>query len=139
MEQTWQFQLRLAVSDELAAALRADPACESHAALSDVLRKHRASLKCQFEAFADYVSEAERLGPEHYPLYYWTKETIGKPEKKARYLRTFTVYVDGEGVYGADIADPLQAGLSALVGHAGIESVVRFDTNPANSPQPPAR
>jgi hypothetical protein len=33
----------------------------------------------------------------------------------------------------------MQAELDALVGLGGIESVVKFDTNPANNPQPPAR
>jgi hypothetical protein len=30
----------------------------------------------------------------------------------------------------------LQADLSALIGKAGIKSAVRFDTKPANNPQP---
>ena len=139
MENTWQFQLRIAVSPELAESLRGDPASQSYALLGDVLRKYNASLKCQFDAFADYVSEAEKRGVENYPLYHWTKETIEKPEKKARYLRSFTLYVDGEEVYSKERADPLQAELDALVGDGGIESVVKFDTNPANNPQPPAR
>jgi hypothetical protein len=139
MDNAWQFQLRIAVSPELAASLRDDPASTSYAPLGEVLRKHNASLKCQFDAFADYVSEAEKLGVENYPLYRWTKDTIEKPEKKARYLRSFTLYVDGEEVYGKESADALQAALDALVGAGGIESVVKFDTNPANSPQPPAR
>ena len=139
MELTWQFQLRITVSPTLAGDLRADPQGVSHAALHDLLRRHNATLKCQFDAFADYVGEAERLGPEHYPLYHWTKETIETPEKKARYLRSFTLYVDGAEVYSKEIADALQAELTALVGADGIENVVRFDTNPANSPQPPAR
>ncbi|MGF6776254.1 hypothetical protein [Paraburkholderia sp. GAS334] len=139
MGEAWQFQLRISVSTELAAVLRGDPACTSHEALRDVLRRHHASLKCQFDAFADYVSEAERIGPEKYPLYEWTRKTIEAPEKKARYLRSFTVYVDGEEVYGKEVADPLQSELSALVSDTGIISVSRFDTNPANNPQPPAR
>jgi hypothetical protein len=139
MENAWQFQLRIAVSPELAASLRGDPASQSYALLGDILRKHNASLKCQFDAFSDYVSEAEKLGVENYPLYQWTKETIEKPEKKARYLRSFTLYVDGEEVYSKERADPLQAELDTLVGDGGIESVVKFDTNPANNPQPPAR
>ncbi|RDK02242.1 hypothetical protein [Paraburkholderia lacunae] len=139
MENAWQFQLRIAVSAELAGALRTDPACSSHAALGDVLRGHHASLKCQFDAFADYVSEAERMGPENYPLYQWTRETIENPEKKARYLRSFTVYVDGNEVYGREIADLMETELLALVGDGGIISVTRFDTNPAHNPQPPAR
>jgi hypothetical protein len=137
MDGAWQFQLRLTVSAEFAAALRETPASHSHSPLAEVLRRHDASLKCQFDAFSDYVNEAERLGPEKYPLYQWTRDTIAFPEKKARYLRSFTVYAGGEEVYGKEIAEPLEAELSALVGDAGIESVVRFDTNPANNPQPP--
>jgi len=134
-----QFQLRLNVSAELADRLRAPGATALDHLLHDVLRRHNASLKCQFDAFADYVGEAERVGPEGYPLYQWTRETLDNPAKKARYLRVFTVYVDGEEVYGSEVADRLQAELSALAGDGGIESVVRFDTNPANNPQPPAR
>ena len=139
MDDAWQFQVRITASAALAASLRGDPSSGTYAPLGDVLRKHHASLKCQFDAFADYVSEAERVGPERYPLYHWTRETIEKPEKKARYLRSFTLYVDGEEVYSKAIADALQAELDALVGAGGIENVVKFDTNPANSPQPPAR
>jgi hypothetical protein len=139
MADAWQYQIRIAVSEELAGRLRGDPAGASYQALHDLLRKHNASLKCQFDAFADYVSEAERLGPDNYPLYQWTKETIEKPEKKARYLRAFTLRVDDEEVYCKALADPLHAELTALVGDGGIESVVKFDTNPANNPQPPAR
>ncbi|WP_166656265.1 hypothetical protein [Paraburkholderia sp. BL10I2N1] len=43
----------------------------------------------------------------------------------------------GEEVYGKEIAELLEAELSALIGDAGIESMVKFDTNPANNPQPP--
>ncbi|MFM0341466.1 hypothetical protein [Paraburkholderia fungorum] len=139
MEDTWQFQLRIAVSAALAEALRADPACSSHAALSDVLRRHNASLKCQFDAFAGYVSEAEKLGTEKYPLYQWTKDTIENPEKKTRYLQSFTVYVDGNEVYGKTVADAMENELLALVRDGEIRSVAKFDTNPANSPQPPSR
>jgi hypothetical protein len=98
-------------------------------------------LKCQFDAFADYVEEAERAGRDRYPLYQWTKDTIGNPEKKAKYLNSFTVYVRGEDVYDRETADWLYARLSALAETAGtgIESVRRFDTNPANNPQPPAQ
>lgn len=139
MGDAWQYQLRIAVSAELAERLRGDPAGTLYQPLHDLLRKHHASLKCQFDAFADYVNEAERLGTDNYPLYQWTKDTIGKPEKKARYLRSFTLRVDGEEVYSKALADPLHEALLALVGDDGIESVVKFDTNPANNPQPPAR
>ncbi|NPT38673.1 hypothetical protein [Paraburkholderia xenovorans] len=139
MEPTLQFQLRITVSPELADVLRADPAYTSHGALREVLRRHDATLKCQFDAFADYVSEAQRQGTENYPLYQWTRETIGNPEKKARYLRSFTVYVNGSEVYGKDVTDTMENELLELVSEDGIQRVSRFDTNPANNPQPPGR
>jgi hypothetical protein len=138
MTDTWQYQLRINVSTELAAILRGDPSGTAHAPLRDILSRHRASLKCQFDAFADYVSEAQRLGPEKYPLYQWTRETIENPEKKAKYLQSFTIYVDGEAVYSRAIADSLESALRPLVGNTGIVSMARFDTNPSNNPQPPA-
>jgi len=139
MEPALQFQLRITVSPELADTLHADPTCASHAALRDVLRRHDATLKCQFDAFADYVSEAEREGTENYPLYQWTRETIENPEKKAKYLRSFTVYVNGSEVYGKDVADIVENELLQLIREDGIQRVSRFDTNPANNPQPPQR
>ncbi|MFM0221368.1 hypothetical protein [Paraburkholderia dipogonis] len=139
MEPALRFQLRIAVSPALADTLRADPTCASHGALRDVLRRHDATLKCQFEAFADYVSEAERQGTENYPLYQWTRETIENPEKKAKYLQSFTVYMSGDEVYGKDVADILENELLQLVSEDGIQRVSRFDTNPANNPQPPRR
>lgn len=89
MEDVLQFQLRITVSDELAAALRSDPLAHSYPALHEVLRNGEASLKCQFDAFADYVSEAERLGPENFPLYEWTRQTIANPENKPNICARF--------------------------------------------------
>ena len=137
MAETWQFQVRITVVPELAAALRARGQCEERDLIEAVLREGNASLKCQFDAFAEYVEEAERVGRDRYPLYQWTKNTIANPEKKAKYLKSFTVYVRGDEVYDRETADWLHARLSALAGKAGIESVSRFDTNPANNPQPP--
>jgi hypothetical protein len=64
------------------------------------------------------VRDAERVGPEQYPLYRWTKDTIENPEKKAKYQKSFTVYVGGEQVYEKETADWLHAQLSAFVGKA---------------------
>jgi hypothetical protein len=139
MDPTLQFQLRITVSPELADALRTDPSYAAHAALRDILRRHNATLKCQFDAFADYVAEAERLGTEDYPLYQWTRDTIENPEKKAKYLQSFTIYVNGDEVYGKDIADVMENELLKLVGVNGMSHVSRFDTHPANNPQPPRR
>jgi len=138
MTNEWLYQVRLTVSDALATSLRGDGAASAHPALHAVLRRHGAALICQFDAFAGYVREAEQNGPDAYPLYQWTRATIQNPEKKARYLRSYTVYVDGEQVYRRELADALEAELRSLVAPDGIVTVSKFDTNPANSPQPPA-
>jgi hypothetical protein len=50
-------------------------------------------MKCQFDAFAGYVSEAEANGIEDYHLYEWTKKTVDDPAKKAKYAKSFALYV----------------------------------------------
>jgi hypothetical protein len=96
-------------------------------------------MKCQFDAFADYVAEAETRGTENYPLHAWTKATIEDPQKQAKYLKSFTLYVDGNEVYGKSLADALEADLQPLVSGKLITRLSKHDTNPANNPQPPAQ
>ncbi len=136
MSEQWDYQLRIDLTDELAAMARRDPGNPAIRPLADVLAGYHATMKCQFDAFADYVTEAEKQGTEGYPLYAWTKATIENPEKKAKYLKSFTVYVDGKAVYPKPLADALEAGLKPLVGGL-IERLARHDTNPANNPQVP--
>ena len=71
--------------------------------------------KCQFDAFAEYVAAAEERGVESYPLYHWTKATIENPAKKEKYLKSFTLYVDGQEVYAKEIADASEADFPAQV------------------------
>jgi hypothetical protein len=139
MSDEWQYQLRIDLADEFAALARRDPENPKLAPLPGILSKHRATLKCQYDAFADYVAEAERHGPETYPLHAWTKATIENPAKKAKYLKSFTLRVDGQEVYPRHEADALAQDLQPLVGGHLITRLARHDTNPANNPQPPAR
>jgi len=94
---------------------------------------------CQFDAFAGYVAEAEKQGTESYPLYEWTKATIEDPAKKAKYTKSFTLYVDGSEVYERQKADALESDVQPLVGGRMVMRMSKHDTNPANNPQPPAR
>ena len=114
------------------------PAIPALKPLTDILSKHHAAMKCQYDAFADYVAEAEKQGPEQFPLYKWTKVTIEDPEKQRKYIKSFTLYVDGQEVYAKDIAEALEADLRSLEGGALITRVSKHDTNPANNPQTPA-
>ena len=83
MNDLWEYQVRINMDDEIAEMARNDTDNATLKPLMDILNKHRASLKCQYDAFAGYVAEAEAHGVEKYPLYAWTKETIGDPAKKA--------------------------------------------------------
>ena len=96
-------------------------------------------MKCQFDAFADYVAEAEEHGTDNYPLYEWTKATIEDLAKKANYLKSFTLCVDGKEVYAKKYADALESDLEPLVGGNMVTRMSKHDTNPANNPQPPSR
>ena len=136
MTSQWQYQVRFDVNDS-ATAESVRLRVPGLAPLFDILAEHRAALKCQFDAFAEYVAAAEEHGVENYPLYQWTKATIENPAKKEKYLRSFTVYVDDREVYAKEIADALEADLQPLATSGLITRISKYDTNPANNPQPP--
>jgi hypothetical protein len=139
MSERWQYQLRLYLADELAEALRHDAGALELGPLPQILEKHAATMKCQLDAFADYVAQAEANGVEDYPLYEWTKATIEDPIKKAKHLKSFALHVKGQEVYPQEEADALEADLQPLVDGTRITRLSRHDTNPATSPQMPER
>ncbi len=105
----WQYQVRFDVNDSATAeSVRRQHRGPTLARLFDILAKRGAALKCQFDAFAEYVAAAEEHGVENYPLYYWTKATIENPAKKEKYLKSFTLHVDDREVYAKEIADALR-------------------------------
>jgi len=134
----WQYQVRFDVNDpaksESVRRRLDDPALVP---LFVVLARYRATPKCQFDAFAEYVAAAEAQGVESYPLYQWTKATIENPEKREKYLKSFTVYVDEQEVYAKEIANALEADLQPLATSGLIARISKYDTNPANNPQAP--
>jgi len=135
----WQYQLRVELSERMAEVARRDPNSPLIEPLPIILRRHVAKLECQFDAFADYVADAEKYGVEKYPLYRWTKATIENPLKKEKYLKSFTLCIGGYEVYAKDKADALELDLRPLLGGGLITRMSKHDTNPANNPQPPAR
>jgi hypothetical protein len=139
MSDQWQFQLRVYLSDELAESARHDPGDPALGHLRAVLDRHDATMSCQFDAFADYVAEAEAHGIADYPLYEWTKATIADPVKRAKHLKSFALHIKNRAIYAKEEADALEADLQALVDGRSIVRLSRHDTNPANNPQPPER
>ena len=137
MDTEWRYQLRIYLPDELADVARACGGAPVLRPLADILKEHDATLVSQLDAFRDYVAEAEREGPEKYPLYRWTKTTIEDPAKRRKHKKAFALRVAGEEVYAKGTADALEAALDPLVGGV-VERVSRHDTNPANNLAVPA-
>jgi hypothetical protein len=136
----WQYQVRFDVNDPTTAEkIRRNEHDAALAQLFETLAAHRAAAKCQFDAFAGYVAAAEEHGVENYPLYQWTKTTIENATKKERYLKSFALYVDDQEVYAKEIADSLEADLQPFAISGLITRLSKYDTNPANNPQPPRR
>ena len=71
------------------------------------------------------------------------RSTIGQrrrfenPAKKEKYLKSFALYVNDREVYAKEIADALEADLQPLANSGLITRISKYDTNPANNPQPP--
>ena len=146
MTDQWKYQIRITLNDENAKIARS-----GHLSyfwfkpIIDILSKHNATLVCQFDAFSGYVEEAEEHGVDKYPLYAWTKKTIENPTKEEKYIKSFSLHVDGEMVYEKAKADALEADLQPLLemGSASwqkemlITKMFKYNTNPANQIQPP--
>ncbi len=137
MNEPWQYQIRVYLTDEIAAVARRDLNDPALRPLTDILHRRHATLVNQFDAFADYVAEAEKEGPENFPLYKWTKATVEDAAKRAKHSTTFSLHISGKEIYPAAEADALEADLQPLLGGRLIARMSRHDTNPANNLQVP--
>ena len=137
MNAQWQYQLRIYLTEQFAEIARRDREAAELRGLTDILAKWRATLVNQLDAFENYVLEAEREGPEHFPLYKWTKATLNDPVRRRRHMMTFALYVSGSEVYARETADALEAALQDLVGGNLVTRLSRHDTNPASNLQVP--
>ena len=137
MSEQWHYQLRIYLADDLADAARRDRNHPALRPLTDILHRHHATLVSQFDAFENYVAEAEKAGPENFPLYKWTKATVQDPAKRAKHIKTFALHVSGSEVYPKQAADALETDLQPLLGGELVTRMSKHDTNPANNPQVP--
>ena len=133
MSEQWQYQLRVYLADDLAAVARSDRNNPALRPLTEILDKHHATLVSQFDAFQNYLAEAEKQGPENFPLYKWTKATIEDAAKRAKHMKSFAVRVSEKEVYPKAVADGLEIDLQPLVGGGLVMRMSRHDTNPANN------
>jgi hypothetical protein len=133
VNEQWQYQLRVYLTDGLADVARSDRDNPALRPLAEILDEHHATLVNQFDAFQSYVAAAEKEGPENFPLYKWTKATIEDAAKRVKHIKAFAVHVSGKPVYPKEAADALEADLQPLIGGSLVMRMSRHDTNPANN------
>ncbi|GAB5388744.1 MAG: hypothetical protein Alpg2KO_17120 [Alphaproteobacteria bacterium] len=136
MAEKLTYQIRIYLTDSAAERARKGRSFGLRQ-LNRILKKNGAVIKCQYDAFADYVKEAEKNGTDKYPLYKWTKATVDDEAKKARYTKAFTIYVDGQETYAKEHADALEAAIRPLVGGRIVTRMTKHDSDPKNNPQAP--
>ena len=73
-----------------------------------------------------------------YVLYKWTKDTIENNVKKKKYLKSFTVYVNGAQLYEKKTADYLESEIKKL-NEKRILKISKYNSDPKNNPQPPKK
>lgn len=137
--QIWEWQVRVNLGDAFAQVARTNMADLSLKPLADVLNTHNAIIKHHFDAFAEYCAQVEATGVDPQGIYQWTKDTLANPAKQMAYATRFTIYADGGNAetYDKATADAIEADLQSLIGTGIVTRVNKFDTNPANNPQPP--
>ena len=135
---SWDHQIRLYLPGPMAELARTDPAHPALGELARMLGRHEATLLSQYDAFRDYVRQAEQAGPENFPLYRWTKAALADPVKQAKHKAAFAVHVAGTTVYSPAVADALEADLRRLLEAGLIARISHHDTDPANNLPVPA-
>ena len=133
MSEEWQYQVRINLNEERAETARRD-ANDAAYHLGDILAKHNATLKCQYDAFAGYCEAAEAEGIDQYPLYQWTKDTIDDPVKKAKYRRF--LHSTSTGTKSMTAKRRILWKRPAAARRGLLDKLSKHDTNPANNPQP---
>ena len=132
------YQVRLDVTEDIAQEVRNKNYYKLNEYIDAILLKVDAELICQFDAFNNFVIECEKENNTNNALYKWTKDTIENSLKKKKYLKSFTVYVNGEQLYEKKTADYLESEIKKL-NEKKILKINKYNSDPKNNPQPPKK
>ena len=132
------YQVRLDVIGDIAQEVRNKNYYKLNEYIDAILLKVNAELICQFDAFNNFVIECEKENNTNNALYKWTKDTIDNNVKKKKYLKSFTVYVNGEQLYEKKTADYLESEIKKL-NEKKILKINKYNSDPKNNPQPPKK
>ena len=132
------YQVRLDVTEDIAQEVRNKNYFKLNEYIDAILLKVDAELICQFDAFNNFVIECEKENNTNHALYKWTKDTIENNVKKKKYLKSFTVYVNGAQLYEKKTADYLESEIKKL-NEKKILKINKYNSDPQNNPQPPKK
>ena len=132
------YQIRLDVTEDIAQEVRNKNYYKLNEYIDAILLKVNAELICQFDAFNNFVIECEKENNANNALYKWTKDTIENSLKKKKYLKSFTVYVNGSQLYEKKTADYLESEIKKL-NEKKILKINKYNSDPKNNPQPPKK
>ena len=132
------YQVRLDLEESLAADIRKKKVIEILPALDSVLKENSAILVCQFDAFNNFLKECEDEGNTNNPLYRWTKDTIQNENKKKKYLKSFTIYIEQSQLYEKVKADKIESEIK-LLNIKKILKINKYNSDPKSNPQPPKK
>ena len=132
------YQVRLDVTEDIAQEVRNKNYYKLNKKIDEILLKVDAELICQFDAFNNFVIECEKENNTNNALYKWTKDTIENNVKKIKYLKSFTIYVNGEQLYEKKTADYLESEIKKL-NEKRILKISKYNSDPKNNPQPPKK
>ena len=132
------YQVRLDVTEDIAEEVRNKNYYKLNEYIDAILLKVDAELICQFDAFSNFVIECEKENDTNNALYKWTKDTIENSLKKKKYLKSFTVYVNGQQLYEKKTADYLESEIKKL-NEKKILKINKYNSDPKNNPQPPKK
>ncbi len=132
------YQVRLDVTEDIAQEVRNKNYYKLNEYIDAILLEVDAELICQFDAFNNFVIECEKENNTNNALYKWTKDTIENNVKKKKYLKSFTVYVNGAQLYEKKTADYLESQIKKL-NEKKILRINKYNSDPKNNPQPPKK
>ena len=132
------YQIRLDVTEDIAQEVRNKNYHKLNKYIDAILLKVDAELICQFDAFNNFVIECEKENNTNNALYKWTKDTIENNVKKIKYLKSFTIYVNGAQLYEKKTADYLESEIKKL-NEKRILKISKYNSDPKNNPQPPKK
>lgn len=134
-----KYQLRLTLTDSFARAARETPYSAVLEPLHDVLRKHDASLSCQYDEFVRFVAACEAHNDADTTLAQWTKAVLAMPSKVDYFKTLFVVAVKGEQLFDETTMTALKNDLEPLVESGMVKKLSSISNDPAKNPQAPRK